>query len=296
MKRTKGEKIFGVFNAIVMIFVVIVMLYPYWNQVAIALNEGMDSMRGGITLWPRKFTLINFETVMSDDGFLQSVFITVSSLVIKVFTSILFTFACAYTLSKRGLKFRRPITLFFLLPNYIHAGVIPGFILFRYLGLIDNYLVYIVPGLFVTYNMIMIRAFLQDIPASVEESAMLDGANDIIIMLKIVVPMSMPIIATVTLWTAVNTWNDWVTCLTYITDSDLFTMQFILMQMVKQADRASQMAMEMSMNKSAESVVLPTTQAVQSAALVVTTLPIIMLYPFLQKYFVKGVRLGAVKE
>ncbi len=296
MRKTKGEKIFSIINAIVMMFIVIVMLYPYWNQVAIALNEGMDSMRGGITLWPRKFTLINFQTVMSDDGFLKSILVTVSSLLLKVTLSLTVTFAAAYVLSKRGLKFRRPITLYFLLPNYIHAGVIPGFILFRYLGLIDSYWVYVIPSLFVSYNMIMTRSFLQDIPASVEESAMLDGANEIIIMFKIVVPMSMPIIATITLWTSVNCWNDWVTCLTYITDSDLYTMQFILMQMVKQSERAAQMAMEMSMNKSAESVVLPTSQAVQSAALVVTTLPIIMVYPFLQKYFVKGVRLGAVKE
>ncbi len=296
LKPTKGERIFNVFNILLMIFVIIVMLYPYWNQVAIALNEGMDSMRGGITLFPRKFTLINFETVMSDDGFLKSIFITVSALLLRVSLSLFVVFACAYVLSRRGLKLKRAITLYFVIPNYIHAGVIPGFILFRYLGLIDSYWVYVIPGLFTFYNMIITRSFLQELPVSIEESAMLDGANEIQVMFKIIIPMSTPILATITLWTAVNAWNDWTTCLTYITDSDLYSMQFLLMQMIKQSERAANMALEMSMNKSAEAVEIPTSQAVQSAALVVTTLPIIMIYPFLQKYFIKGVTIGAVKE
>lgn len=296
MKMRTGEKIFYVFNILIMLVIGAIMLYPYLNQVALAFNEGMDSMRGGITIFPRKFTLANFETVIFSDDFITAVIVTVIKVVLNTVLNLIITFACAYGLSRRGLRFKKGITMYLLIPGYISAGVIPVYILYRTLGLIDSFWVYILPGMFSFYNMVIIRSFLQELPQSVEESAMIDGANEIHIMFKIIIPMSLPVMATVALWIAVGAWNDWTTTLMYITDSDLFTLQYLLMQMIKQSERASQMAIEMSMNKSAASVKLPTSQAVQSAALVVTTLPIVLLYPFLQKYFIKGVTFGAVKE
>lgn len=296
MKKTKGEKIFDVFNIVAMFLVAVIMLYPYLNQVAISFNDGMDAMRGGITVFPRKFTLANYEAVLCNDGFLMAVIVTVSRVVIHTVLALVVTFAAAYALSRRGLRWKKAITYYFLLPGYFSAGIIPSFILFRTLGLIDNYLIYILPGMFNFYNMVVLRGFLQELPVSIEESAMVDGANEIYIMFKMIIPMSMPAVATITLWLAVGAWNDWMTTLVYTTDPDLQTLQFFLMQMIKQSERAAQMALELSMGASEEDISMPTTAAVQAATLVATSLPIVLLYPFLQKYFIKGINLGAVKE
>lgn len=296
MKKTKGEQIFNIFNLILMFLVALVMLYPYLNQVAVSFNEGMDSMRGGITIFPRKFTLANYEAVLANDGFLQAVIITVSKVVLHTIIALVVTFACAYALSRRGLRWKKAITYYFILPGYFSAGIIPVFILYRTLGLIDNYLVYIIPGMFSFYNMVVLRGFLQELPVSIEESAMVDGANEIYIMFKMIIPMSLPAVATITLWLAVGGWNDWMTTLVYTTDPDLQTLQFFLMQMIKQSERAAQMALEMSMGAAEDQLNMPTTAAVQAATLVATSLPIVLLYPFLQKYFIKGINLGAVKE
>lgn len=179
-----------------------------------------------------------------------------------------------------------------MIPCYVGAGQIPTYLLYRYLGLINNYLVYIVPGLFSFYNMVIIRSFLQELPASIEESAKLDGANDFQIMYKIALPLSKPVMATVALWLSVGTWNGWMSTLLYITDRSLFPLTYIMMQLIKESSLAQQLANDSGM---VEDAAKPTPDTVKAATLVVTTIPIIMVYPFLQKYFIKGVTLGAVK-
>lgn len=296
MKRSNGEKIFNIFNIIFMILLCVVMLYPYLNQIAISFNDGMDSMKGGITLLPRKFTLENYRSVFTSSDFTQSVIISVARVISSTLLSLLVVYSCAYGLTRKNLPYKRSLTLFLMIPAYITAGVIPTYILYRYLGMINNFLVYILPGAFVFYNMVIIRSFLQEIPESIEESAQIDGANDIYIMFKIIMPLSMPVIATVSLWVAVGAWNDWTTTLMYVTKRELFPLQYLMMRIIKESEAAQQMAMQASMNKgSAATVSQPTSESVKSATLIVTTIPIIMVYPFLQKYFIKGVALGAVK-
>ena len=296
MRRTRGEKIFNIFNIIFMILLCVIMLYPYINQVAISFNDGMDSMRGGITIFPRVFTTSNYKAVFSNADFLSSAIISVVRVVLYTLLSLLVVYSCAYGITRKGLPFRKFITLFLMIPSYITAGVIPIYILYRYYHLINNFLVYILPTAFVFYNMVIIRSFLQDIPASIEESAKLDGANDVIIMFKIMIPLSLPVIATVALWNAVGACNDWTTTLMYITDKELFTLQYLMMRIIKESEIAQQMAMEAAMTGAKQQTAMPTSEAVKSATLIVTTIPIIMVYPFLQKYFINGVTLGAVKE
>ncbi len=297
MKRSRGEKIFGVVNIIIMLCICIITLYPYLNQIAISLNDGADSMRGGITIFPRKFTLENYRGVLFNDAFLQALLISVSRVILVTFLGLSVTFSAAYGLTRRGLPYRKTLTLILMIPSYISAGVIPGYILFRTLHIINTYWIYLIPGLFSFYNMIIMRSFLQEIPQSLEESAKVDGANDIIIMIRIIMPLCMPVIATVALWISVGAWNDWTTTLMYITDKKLYTLQYLMMRLIKESETAKEMAVQIAMNRGSDMDVAKTTsESVTAATLIITTLPIICVYPFLQKYFISGVTLGAVKE
>ena len=295
MKRSLGEKTFGVFNIILMLLLSVIMLYPYLNQLAISLNEGMDTALGGITIFPRKFTFQNFQAVFSNKDMLGGAIISVSRVILEIVLSIATIFAAAYGLTRKKLPYRKQITLFLMIPAYVTAGTIPIYILYRYLGFINNYLVYIIPKMFVFYNMVIVRSFLQELPASIEESAKIDGAGDALIMVKIAFPLCKPVIATIALWIAVGAWNDWTTTLMYITEPDLYPLQYIMMKLIKETEVAQKMAAEAAVTGT-EVTFIPTSESIKAATLIVTTLPIIMVYPFLQKYFISGVTLGAVKE
>ncbi len=297
MKISRSEKIFNICNILLMLFICVITLYPYLNQLAVSFNEGMDSMRGGITIFPRRFTVSNYAAVLKSADFLGALFISVLRVIFATFISVVVVYSCAYGLTRKGVPYKRGITLYLMIPAYINAGVIPVYILYRYLHLMNNFLVYILPGAFVFYNMIIIRSFLQELPASIEESAQIDGANDIQIMFRIIMPLSMPVIATVVLWVAVNAWNDWTTTLMYVTERELYPLQYLMMRLIKESETAQQMAVQATMNKGAAiQISKPTSESVKAATLIVTTIPIIMVYPFLQKYFIKGVMLGSVKE
>ncbi len=292
MKHTKGEKIFQVFNILIMLLVCFIMVYPYLNQVAISFNEGIDAVKGGIGVIPRKFTMANYKAIFSTKSMYTGAAVSVSITILHTLLCLVVLFASAYGITRSGLPYRRGITLFLMLPCYVSAGVVPTYIIFRYLGLINSYWIYVLPGCFSFYNMVILRSFLQELPTSIEESAKLDGANDIQIMYKIALPLSKPVLATITLWVAVGRWNNWTDAMMYITDRKLFPLSYIMMQLIKESSLAQQMADDSGMITSAAK---PTPDTIKAATLVVTTLPIIMVYPFLQKYFIKGVTLGAVK-
>lgn len=295
MKHSRGENIFNVFNIFFMICLVIITAYPYVNQLAISFNEGMDAMVGGITIFPRKFTFENYRTVFANPSFNDAVIVTVSRVIITTALSLVVVFGAAYGLTRRNLPLKKFLTLYLMIPSYISAGTIPIYILYRNLHLINNYMVYILPALFSFYNMIIIRSFLQELPPAIEESAKVDGANEIYIMFRIIFPLSMPVIATVALWVAVGSWNDWTTTLMFVTERKLFPLQYLMMKLIKESELAREMATQSAMNNTVVTA-QPTPDTIKAATLIVTTMPIIMVYPFLQKYFIKGVVLGAVKE
>lgn len=297
MKRSIGEKTFNIFNIIFMTLFGAICLFPYLNQLAYSLNDGMDSLRGGLTIFPRAFTLANYKAVLTSNAIWKAAGVTVSRVILKGGLTLLTTYMAAYVLSRKALPYRKGLSLFLMLPSYISAGVIPTYVMYRNYGLIDNYLVYILPGLFVFYYMIIIRSFLQDLPESLEESAKLDGANDFTIMVRIIMPISLPVIACVALWVAVDAWNDWNTTLLYVTNNDLYTLQYHMMRLIKET------GMKEAMNETTSAFVTQTgkneekliSEGVRAATVIVTTIPIIMVYPFLQKYFISGITLGAVK-
>ena len=295
MKRSIGERVFEVINIIAMIFLSIITIYPYLNQLALSFNEGLDSMRGGITIFPRAFTLENYAAVLGNDKVIRAATLTVLRVIVHGVLTLFVTYSAAYGLSRRGLPYGKWITLFFMIPAYVTAGTIPFYITLRSYGMINSYALYIFLGLFTFYNMVIFRSFLQDIPYEIEESARIDGANDFIIMFKIMMPMSLPVIATVALWVMVGDWNDWTTSLMYVTDESKYTLQYLMMRLIKEADMANEIAMQNSSVIGASEGPQMTSESVKAATLICTTIPIIMVYPFLQKYFIKGVTLGGVK-
>ena len=278
-----------------MVLLCIVSVYPYLNQLALSLNDGMDAIRGGLTIFPREFTLENYRIVFSNPDFLAAAKISVLRVVIGTVLGLLVTYATAYGLTRKGLPYRKQLTLFLMFPSYISAGTIPTYINLRNLGLINNFWVYIIPGMFAFYNMVIIRSYLQELPPEMEESAKIDGANDLTIMFRIIFPMSLPVVACVALWISVGAWNDWTTTLIYITDRKLHTLQYLMMRLVKEAEAANSMSMQQAMTKDSAVKATVTGDTVKAATLIVTTIPILCVYPFLQKYFIKGINIGAVK-
>ena len=296
MKKSKSSILFDNLNVIFMFLICVVTLYPYLNQLAISLNDGADTAFGGITIFPRKFTWVNFQATILSSGFDNAFVVSVARVLIGSLLGLLITLLCAYVLSKKEIPFRRFIIGFFLIPVFIHPGLIPNYIIFRYLGILNTFGVYVLPSAFVFFNMVVMRTYIEGLPKSLDEAALIDGANELQVLFKVYLPLCMPMIATISLWLIVGHWNDWITTLMYINKNELFTLQYVMMQVVKESETVQKMASELAMSGQDMTKVVPTSEAVKAATLIIATIPIVSIYPFLQKYFVHGVTLGAVKE
>lgn len=296
--KTRGYKVFSCFNIVFMLLLGVVLVFPYLNILARSFNDAADSARGGLTIFPRVFSVENYKTLFADKSISQAAVVSVLRVVIAVVLSVIVQFAAAYALTFKfeGKAF---FTWLFTIPMFLTAGMVPTYVLITKLGLLNNFWVYILPGLFSFYNTIIIRTFIgNSIPKALQESAMIDGANEIKILFKIIIPISMPVLATVALWIMVGQWNDWTTTLYYIRKSSLFTLQYIMMQMVKESERIQQMIQAARESGQAvdENIKTASSDGLIAAQVIVTTIPIICVYPFLQKYFVKGIMMGGVKE
>jgi putative aldouronate transport system permease protein len=299
-KKLNAENaIFNTFNYTFMIILAIVTLYPFVNTIAVSFNDGLDTVRGGIYLWPRIFTLENYKNVFSNGTLVGAFIISISRTIIGTALSVFCTAMLAYTLSRKEYIFNKFITPVFILTMYFNAGLIPGYFLMRSLGLLDNYLVYIIPGLVGVFNMIIIRTYIHGLPESLQESARLDGAGDFRIFISIIFPLCLPVLATVALFTAVGAWNSWFDAYIFCPNRpDLSTLQLELMRILQQTQGSSVSAattqgVGLDAN-SASNVVTP--MSIRAATTIVTATPILFVYPFLQKYFITGMTLGGVKE
>ncbi len=295
MKKSIGEKIFDKFNIIIMAFLCVIFIYPYLNQVAISLNDGADTMLGGITIFPRKFTWVNYEAIIKNQDILRAFVLTALVALIHTGFTVVICLGAAYGAHKKDMPFRNAIIWFLLIPGYIPVGAIPVFILYRHLHLLNNVLVFIIPGMFTFYNMVVIRSYLDGLPDGLEEAAYVEGANEMQILFKIILPLCMPVLATIALWTIVGSWNSWTPTLYYVNDRKLYQLQYVIMQLIKQSETIQKMTTEAAITGTDVSNVQPTSESIKSAAIIFSTLPIVMSYPFLQKYFVKGITVGAVK-
>lgn len=284
---TVGDIMIG----ILMLVICFVSLYPVWYTVIISFNDSSDALRGGIYWWPRKFSLESYKTVFQDTTIIRAFMVTVLRTLIGTVTSVFFTAMVGYALSKKHIMGNKFYTILGTITMFFTGGLIPSFITLKNLGLYNNFLVYIIPSLFNFYNMIIFRSFFNELPAGLEESARLDGANDLMIFIRIVIPLSAPVIATIALFNGVGHWNDYFTGVLYINDAELQPIQTYLFRIIASAS-ASKTVVAMPAGVTAQQV---SSQSVRLATMVVTTFPIMCVYPFLQKYFVKGMLIGSIK-
>lgn len=301
MKKTSvSYKIFTVFNTIVMILIMAITVVPFWNTLVKSFNEGTDSMLSGVSFWVNKFTLENYKTLLSDEAMYSAIGVTLTRLVIGVTFGIFLQFMTGYALSVKGYKWKRVITVFFMIPMFFNGGIIANYLLYSRINLLNNFWIYILPCLFSFYNIIVIRSYINNsIPVSLFENARIEGAGEMRIIWQIAFPLAMPIMATIGLWIAVMHWNEYTSTLYYITTPKLYTLQYKLVELIKETERMQQMIVAAAQEgKGADSIsnVTFTSESLVSAQVILTTAPIILVYPFLQKYFVKGVTLGSVKE
>ncbi|KWX85098.1 sugar ABC transporter permease [Paenibacillus riograndensis] len=299
---TKGSSriepvIFHTINTIFMLFVVTVTLYPFLQTLAVSFNDGSDTLAGGIYLWPRAWTLENYRAVFISGTIYHAAFISVSRTIISTVLGVFLTTMLAYALAQPQYIFRKKIGLLFILTMYFNAGLIPNYFLIKNMGLLHNFMVYILPSLVSAFNLIIMRTYIRGLPFSLTESAKIDGAGEFKIFWKIIFPLCTPVLATVALFIAVGSWNAWFDTFLYASsDLKLSTLQYEMMKMLGSIMSANNDPSMLAGNQNNQVQSLVTPASMRSAITIVTAVPILFVYPFLQKYFVVGLNLGSVKE
>ena len=276
---------------LIIIALCLIILLPCLNVVALAFNDGADAARGGVWFWPRQFTMDNFKEVFKDGSITTAYVITIARTVIGTFLSLMVTTLAGYALKQEDLPGRKIITMLITFTMLFGGGMIPTYIQYKNLHLLNSFWVYVVPSLVSVTYLLMVRTFFPD---SLEESAKLDGCGFFQTYLKIMLPLSKPVIAVVGLYTAVNHWNDWFAGAFYVNDTKLWPVQTVLQQMLTKAMNSQQEVTSVA-QALAHNTVSVTSDSLKMAAVVVTTVPILCVYPFVQKYFAQGAMIGAVK-
>ena len=290
---------FDVINIIFMLLLMLVTIYPFWNTIAVSFNHATDTIRGGITFFPRVFTLQNYRAVFTTGEIYNAFFISIARTVIQTFTGVFLTSMLAYALSRKEFVFRKPFTLVIILSMYINAGLIPNFLLIVSLGMYETFWVYIIPGMISAFNFIIVRTYISRLPDSIIESARIDGCGDFVIFMKIIFPLCAPVLATIALFVAVGAWNSWFDTMIYNSGApQLHTLQYKLMEYLQSTQSQSQSAAAIGAMGMAEDAAgsMVTPMSLRAAITVVAAVPILFVYPFLQRYFITGISLGGVKE
>ncbi len=293
--RIKRDRVFPIVNTCILILLCFITLYPVLNTVAYSFNDGMDALKGGIGIWPRRFSTEAYTSILKDPATYKAFGISVSKAVLTTLLNLFWTSMLSYALSRKEYVLRKFITVILVLTMYVNAGLIPNYLLVgKFLGLRNTYWVYIIPTMFSCFNMIVIRTYITGLPDALVESARIDGAGDFRIYWKIIFPLCTPVLATVALFVAVGSWNSWFDTRLYNAgQKDPKTLQYLLQMKILTAGQNSNAA-----NTSADALkVASKTEpiTIRAAITVVSTVPILVVYPFLQKYFVTGMALGSVK-
>lgn len=296
IKKSIGEYIFDNCNVLLLALLSIAFVYPFIYILVISLNDPYDAMKGGLYFWPRVFSIENYKEVLTDPQIYTGYFVTASRTVIGCLSHTLCTAVFAYGLSKQNLVFRRFYTIIAVIPMFFGGGLIPTYILYRRLGLLNNFLVYIIPGLIGVWDAIIFKTFYQGIPTSLEEAAKIEGCSDLRVFWKIILPLAKPCIAAIIVFSAVGHWNAWFDGYIYISDEKLLPLPTVLMRIINQSGAAQAAAQaEQSVGISEEMETKITPDSIRYATMVITIGPIVLIYPFFQKYFEKGVMIGSVK-
>ena len=299
MKRQESlaSRSFDVINVFIMIFILIVVLYPVINIIAISFSDVSHIAKGDIGLWPKSFNVNSYSLVLQDrfvyTGYLNSIIYALGSTLLML----LFTSMMSYALTVKEFMFKKFITIYLTITMFFGGGLIPTYIMMQKLKLLDTMWVMIIPGCVGAYNVFVFRTFFNNIPAEMRESALIDGANEFLILTRIILPLSKALLATFALFTIVGSWNSWFNGLIYLKDQNKYPLQLVLRNYlyVIDAKTIAQRAGAGSSSSSRFNNMRIDPKGVRMAMIVITMFPIMMIYPFFQKYFVKGVMIGAVK-
>jgi putative aldouronate transport system permease protein len=287
MKRKVG--LFDIVNGLLMLLLLIVTVYPFVYMIAVSFSDSVSVMKGNVYVWPKGFNTDMYRIVLNDpriwNGYRNTILYTVTGTAV----SLVFTSMAAYALSKRKMLFHKPITVLIVITMFFGGGMIPTFLVVKSLGLVDTFWAMIVPGAISAWYLIMMRTFFAGLPQELEEAGKMDGLNDIGLFIRIALPLSRAVLATIGLFYAVGIWNNFYTPLLYLRNPDLVPLQVILRNLVL----AGQTNMDGSFTLGKDQVIVE--ESLKYATILVGTLPILVTYPFLQKYFIKGVTVGSLK-
>lgn len=290
-KKKKIEPLTIVFY-IVVFLVAVICFVPFWMIVIGSLSSESDIIQYGYSLWPRNFSLDSYKMVfMIPTRILQAYKVSITITFVGTFLALFFSTMAAFVLMRKDFKYRNQVAMFLYFPSIFSGGMLPSYLLVvKYLGLKDNIWALILPGMISAWNIFLLRNFMSDIPDSIMESAKLDGANDFQIFARLYLPLSKAGLATIGLFTALGYWNSWSGAMLYINSAEKFPLQYLLYSMLANVQGLREMA-------AASGVAMPNlpSETYKMAMAVVTTGPILLLYPFVQRYFVKGITVGAVK-
>jgi len=295
-KTSTGEKIFKIVNYLLIIALCLSVILPFLNITALAFNPGKDAERGGIFFWPRMWSLENFEKVFEASNIATAFGISIFRTVVGTVASVFLTAMAAYALKSKTLPGGKFLMMFVFFTMLFSGGIIPYYMLLKTIHLTNSIWVYVIPSLYSAWNLIIFRTFFQQIHVSLEESARLDGLNDFSIFTRIIMPLSRPVIAVIALFNAVNHWNDWFTGAFYVRTANLRPLSTLMQEMLMSTE-----AMRESLEQAAGSYDLidkiqVTGNSLKMAMIIVVVTPIVIIYPFVQRYFAKGIMIGSMKE
>lgn len=271
----------------------VVTLYPFLNLLAISLNESLDTLRGGIHIVPRAFTLTNYELIFQNPRLFTAAWLSVARTVLGTVLSVGATIMVAYTLSRREYMLRKGLNAIIVVSMYVNGGIIPYYLLIKSLGLTNTFLVYIIPTLLVAFNVMIMRSYFEQLPEGLIESAKVEGANEFQILMRVVAPVSLPVIATITLFVSVQHWNSWMDNFLFNSRESLTLLQYELMKILL---HSTEQINATPGNVDDALMRMTTPQSIRATMTIIVTVPILFVYPFMQKYFIKGMTLGAMKE
>lgn len=294
-KRVHYSRRYGAVDIVILVVLILFSfccLYPLWNVLVGSFNEGLDYTKGGVYFWPRKWSFDNYALVLNDMRIWRGYLITIGRTLLGTLLHLLLTSLVAYGMSRRELPCPRVFHFINIFTMFFGGGLIPYFLVLKMLGLINTFWVYIIPNMYSVYNMIVIRSFIKGLPEDLHESAVMDGAGEFRIYFRIILPLMKPVLATVALWTIVWHWNSYLDSMYYVTNSDLYSLQYVLMRIINESSTPTGNGV-MPLPPDIFERMNPKT--VSLAAIIVSTLPVLAVYPFLQKYFAKGVMVGSLK-
>lgn len=295
MRKRKGLIVSGLIWMLLFGLVVIT-IYPFLNVLAISLNDANDTIKGGIHIFPRVITLRNYEEVFKNPILVTASINSVIRTLLGTGLGIISTMMVAYVLSRREFFARKQLSMLFVITMYISGGMIPEFLLIKQLGMINSFTVYIIPGIIGVYYIYIVRSFIDGLPYALQEAARIDGANDLTIFLRVILPLCKPVMATIGLYYAVSHWNSWFDTYIYNSGKDsLTTLQYELMKVLNNSNTAASAQM-FKAKQHLKNFHAVSPQSIRMAITIVATVPILVVYPFVQKYFVQGMTIGAVKD